>query len=166
MFSNFKAASTLFETSWTIYYQGCTENTPQHPLLRNVTAPSTAVVFPYLLSANLQVFCLFCLFFFGKFAFLLVPIGLWILNTSFRRKINVNLDPWLIWTLTLGSSSSSSRYSQFAGSLLFIIYLFRYFFIFILMDSFCFLVGTGTYVATYIEDRSRGRYVLLRTYCM
>ena len=31
MFSNFKAANTLFKTVWTIYYQSCTENTSQHP---------------------------------------------------------------------------------------------------------------------------------------
>ena len=29
-----------------------------------------------------------------------------ILNTAFRRKVNLNLDPWLAWTLTLLASVS------------------------------------------------------------
>ena len=65
VFSNVKTANTLFKTVWTTYYQGCTENASQHSVVGNITAPSTAVAFPYL--AYLQVFCLFI--FFGKFAF-------------------------------------------------------------------------------------------------
>ena len=58
VFSNFKTSNTLFKTVWTTYYQGCTENASQHSVVGNITAPSTAVAFPYL-TAYLQVFCLF-----------------------------------------------------------------------------------------------------------
>ena len=89
VFSNFKTANTLFKTVWTIYYHGCTENASQHPVLGNITAPSTAVAFPYL-TAYLQVFCLFI--FFGKiiiFAFLLLLIGPRVYTVIFFGRSNL-----------------------------------------------------------------------------
>ena len=74
--SNFKAANTLFKTVWTIYYQGCTENTPQHPLLGNITAPSTLHRCGFsLFTIYRQIFKFFVvLIFFGKF----IGIAFWI----------------------------------------------------------------------------------------
>ena len=55
MFSNFKTANTLFKTVWTTCYQGCTENASQHPIVGNITAPTTAVAFPYLIANIINV---------------------------------------------------------------------------------------------------------------
>ena len=46
----FQDSQHSFKTAWTTYYQGCTENASQHPIVGNITAPSAAVAFPYLFS--------------------------------------------------------------------------------------------------------------------
>ena len=77
----------LVKTVWTICYQGCTENTPQHPLLGNVTAPSIAVVFPYL-SANLQALCLFLYFLANKFALPIFSTYIVIISAHYREIVD------------------------------------------------------------------------------